>query len=79
MIYVKLINVFTLIHGKDSNVLGIEETTIHIIPTNVKGLILLRYSFLKQLPPTLDDLLANAKQGESTLPGGWGGSLLALS
>jgi hypothetical protein len=24
-------------------------------------------------------LLANAKQGESTLPGGWGGSLLALS
>jgi hypothetical protein len=51
-----LTNVFTIIHGKDSNVLRTKETTIHIIPTNVKGLIFLRYSFLKPLPPALDDL-----------------------
>ncbi len=67
MIYVEVTNVFTLIHGKDSNVLGTKEVTIHIIPTNVKGLVLLRYCFLKRLPPTLDDLFANAKQGETTL------------
>jgi len=47
-----------------------KKTTIHIIPTNVKGLILLKYFFLKQLPSTLDDLPANAKQGENTLGGG---------
>ncbi len=61
MIYAKVINVFILIHGMDSNVLGTKEATIHIIPTNVKGLIILRYSFMKQLHPTLDDLLTNAK------------------
>jgi hypothetical protein len=60
VIYAKGSSVFTFVQ-EVSQALGTQKINVHIVPQDLEGSFLPKYSFQKRKPPTLDDLPTNAK------------------